>query len=380
MIRPGTVVIGDHTQGLGIVRSAAAARGDIWVVNDKRVSLARFSRFLTGYRLLPYGWLSQLDRPDVAEALVDVLLDVPVEYPSLLCGVNEDIVSFIHRHCRALRQRYAIPDVPFEAIVDKYALTTRIPEAARIRTRLCSECDLDRVEMPRRFILKGRQGNAFRRITGLKAVPLDRISAQARRDVFARMPSDQVLLQELIETDRPIASICSFSIDGQPSAIFAYEKLREHPSRFGTGTYLRSIDGAALEPLARELLERLQFTGISEIEFVFDAREQVYKVVEMNPRTWKSIHFATRCGQNLVERYLTYLAGKPLPAGARHVVDRYWVDLATDLPQVIRGAVFRPYRGRFAECTWDAKDPWPAVALWTLFPIMAIEACQRMHS
>jgi predicted ATP-grasp superfamily ATP-dependent carboligase len=378
--RPSTVVIGDHTQGLGIVRSAAAARGDIWVVNDKRVSLARFSRFLTGYRRVPAGCLSQLDRPDVAEALAQVLLELPVDYPSLLCGVNEDIGRFIYRHRRTLGRRYAIPEVPIETIIDKYALTALVPEHARIPTRLCSDCDLDRVAVPRRFILKGRQGNAFRRITGRKAVPLDRMSPQTRRDVFARMTADQILVQELVDTDRPVASICSFSVDGQPTAIFAYEKLREHPSRFGTGTYLRSIDGRTLEPIARQLLERLRFTGISEIEFVFDPRGQAYKIVEMNPRTWKSIHFATRCGQNLVERYLAFLAGRPLPPAAPHAVDRYWVDLATDLPQVIRAASFPPYRGRFAECTWDAKDPWPAVALWTLFPLMALEACQRTHS
>jgi predicted ATP-grasp superfamily ATP-dependent carboligase len=379
-MRPATVVIGDHTQGLGIVRSAAAARGEIWVVNDTRVSLARFSRHLTGYRRIPSGSLSQLDRPEIAEALVRTLLELPIDYPSLLCGVNEDIISFIHRYRRNLGAHYAVPNVPFDAIVDKYALNALVPERARIHTRLCSACDLDGIEMPERFIVKGRKGNAFRRISGCKAIPLDRMSPQLRRHVFDQISADQVLLQELIETDRPIASICSFSIDGRPSATFAYEKLREHPPRFGTGTYLRSIDGGPLEPLARELLHRLNFTGISEIEFVFDPHDRLYKIVEMNPRTWKSIHFATRCGQNLVEQYLTYLSGRSPASAAPHAIDRYWVDLATDIPQVLRRAAFPPYRGRFAECTWDAKDPWPAVALWTLFPIMALESCQRMHS
>jgi hypothetical protein len=31
------------------------------------------------------------------------------------------------------------------------------------------------------------------------------------------------------------------------------------------------------------------------------------------------------------------------------------------------------YEREFFECTWERSDPWPAVALWTLFPFMAVE-------
>ena len=120
--------------------------------------------------------LRHLGRDEVAGALVKILLELPVEYPSLLCGVNEDIISFIYRRRRLLAKRYTIPDVRFDTISDKYALNALLPEQARIDTRLCSEVDLQRVEAPHRFILKGRQGNTFRHITGRKAVRLDRVS------------------------------------------------------------------------------------------------------------------------------------------------------------------------------------------------------------
>src|SRR5947209_389172 len=108
MRKPATVVIGDHTQGLGILRSAAVAGGDLWVVNDKAISLARFSKYLSGYRRIGYGTLSQLGQAEFAETLLRVLLELPVEYPSLLLGVNDDIISFICRHAKLLKQKYAV--------------------------------------------------------------------------------------------------------------------------------------------------------------------------------------------------------------------------------------------------------------------------------
>jgi D-aspartate ligase len=366
------VVIGDHTQGLGIVRSAAAARAPVWVVNDRTIALARVSRHVSGYTRLERGMLRRLGRPDVAAALVKVLLDLPVAYPSLLFGVDDEIVGFIGRNRRLLGRTFAIPDVDFEQLCDKYVFASFVPERARIVTHLFSETDARQLD-PRRYVVKGRQGNAFRRITGRKAISLDELSDDGARQVLARIPPEQVLVQQLIESDRPVVSMCSFSVDGRLSAVFAYEKLREHPARFGTGTYLRSVAAEPLAPLAADVIRRVNFTGISEIEFILDRRTNSYKVIEMNPRTWKSVHFATRCGQNLVARYLRHLAGATDGPEVRHASGRCWVDLATDIPEMLRRLRVPRYPSGCFECTWERSDPWPALALWTLFPLIALE-------
>jgi predicted ATP-grasp superfamily ATP-dependent carboligase len=376
MFTPATVIIGNHTQGLGILRSAAAAGGKVWVVNDKSVSLTRFSKYLTGYKRIPRGTLGNLGHDDADEALLEALLELPVEYPSLLCGVDEDIVAFIDRFRRRLAHKYAIPEVRLDTIVDKYLFNALLPESLRIWTRLCSEVDIRQEREPQRYILKGRQGTAFRRITNRKAVPLARLTREKRRRLFSQLRPQDVVIQEIVGTDRPVASLCSFSISGRMSAVFAYEKLRQHPQDFGTGTFLRSITPDVLRPLAAEIVSRTGFTGISEIEFVFDRRTNTYKAVEMNPRTWKSVHFATLCGQNLVARYLMYLAnGREITnvEYARYAPNRYWTDLATDIPELIRERRLPRYpRGTF-ECTWSRSDPMPAVVLWTLLPLIGAE-------
>jgi predicted ATP-grasp superfamily ATP-dependent carboligase len=373
MRKPASVIIGDHTQGLGILRSAAVTGGDVWVVNDKGMSLTRFSKYLSHYRQIGRGTLGHLGRPEFSEVLLKALLELPVEYPSLLFGVNEDITRFIYQHAQILKCKYFIPAVRLDRIYDKYLFNLLLPESARIDTRLCSETEIGSVDRSNRFILKGRQGNAFRQLTGEKAIRLDRFTEHHRGRLFRQLSPEQVIIQEIVETDRPVSSVCSFSINGQMSGIFAYEKLRQHPNVFGTGTYLRSIRADSVEELADCLLKSLDYTGISEIEFIYDCRTGTYRVIEMNPRTWKSINFASQCGQNLVAQYLTYVATGQANRDDQYACDQDWVDLATDIPQMIRELNLRRYQRGFFECTWDRLDPWPAVALWTLFPLIALE-------
>lgn len=370
---PAAVVIGNHTQGLGIVRSAAEACDTVWAVNDGALALSRFSRRLSGYKRLPWGTLRRLDEPDSAAALLRALLDLPVGYPSVLFGVDEDVTWFIHRHREALSDRYFVPDVAQQRIYDKHAFNLLLPRAAQIETRLCSETDLAALGDPGRFILKGRHGSEFRRVTGEKALPLARLTDEQRAGLFEKIAPERVIVQEIVESDGPVVSVCAFSADGQIRGLFGYEKLRQHPDRFGTGTYLRSTDVSELLSLVEGILERLSFTGVSEIEIVRDRRTGAAKVIEMNPRTWKSIHFATRCGQNLVARYLRYALTGEAGTDMRYATDRCWADLATDVPEMLRRRRLWGYDRGFFECTWDRRDPRPALALWALFPLLVLE-------
>ena len=85
---------------------------------------------------------------------------------------------------------------------------------------------------------------------------------------------------------------------------------------------MRSISVNELMRVAEHILKTLDFTGISEIEFIHDPASDSYRVIEMNPRTWKSIHFATQCGQNLVARYLSSVANGRIESNNDYVKDR----------------------------------------------------------
>jgi predicted ATP-grasp superfamily ATP-dependent carboligase len=204
-------------------------------------------------------------------------------------------------------------------------------------------------------------------------MPLAQLSKRGPAWIFDHLPPEQAIFQRIVVSDRPVVSFCSFCVDGKVHSSFQYEKLRQHPDQFGTGTYLRSTFVDELPPVAAQVLESLNYTGISEIEFIHDPAADGYKVIEMNPRTWKSVHFATQCGPNFVDSYLTFVVsgqGRPAQDFAR---GRHWVDLATDIPQMIREKKISRLHHGFRECTWDSMDPLPALALWGLSPLIALD-------
>jgi hypothetical protein len=308
-----------------------------------------------------------------AARLREALLELPGNRPSILLGTDEDIIHFTHRHRAALEARYFIPPVQLDSIFDKFKFNELVPEAFRIETKLWNEAEANAIREPHRFLVKGRSGNAFRRATGQKAIGLDRFTPLQREQLFRSVAADQVILQSDITSSRPVLSVCSFSVRGRIVGLFGYEKLRQHPNRFGTGTYLRSVSVDDVLPVAEALLERLDFTGISEIEFIHDPATGTYRVIEMNPRTWKSVHFATQCGVNLVGQLIAHVRSETVAAKMDYLRDRYWADLATDIPQMFRERKLWGYHKNFFECVWNRTDLLPGFALWVLFPLLALE-------
>jgi predicted ATP-grasp superfamily ATP-dependent carboligase len=179
----------------------------------------------------------------------------------------------------------------------------------------------------------------------------------------------ELIIQQIIISSKPVTSVCGLSIEGRVAGFFQYEKLRQHPNQFGTGTYLKSIYNEELKNITEIILHKLKYTGIFEVEFIFDDEDKKYKAIEMNPRTWKSIGFATMCGQNLVEKYCNYVLGRQVNYSLEYKTDHYWVDIFTDIPQMFREKKLFSYsKKNLHECLWDKKDPLPFLSSFIFAP------------
>ncbi len=96
MNKPTLVILGNGTQGLGIIRSAGISEIPIIQINDKYVSAARFSKYISKYVKLDANFLSKIVLDDkYSNELCELLLNLPLAYPSILMGTNEDINQFI---------------------------------------------------------------------------------------------------------------------------------------------------------------------------------------------------------------------------------------------------------------------------------------------
>lgn len=371
--KPSIVIIGNHTQGLGIIRSAKECKMPIFVLNDLMFSSSRYSKYLSSYIKIPKGTIKNLAVNIENQNLMKILLNLPVKYPSLLMGVNEDIINYIFNNSIRLSEKYFIPQNAYNIIFDKYEFNNLLKEENKVPTYLLKDIDIDNY-FSGNYILKSRLGNKLRNLTAEKALVMNDNSELEIRQILENFNRDELIIQKIIDSKYPIMSSCAFSVEGKILGLFQYEKIRQHPNQFGTGTYLKSIFDEKIFNISKEILLKLKYTGISEIEFIVDEETNVFKAIEMNPRTWKSINFSTECGQNLVLKYANFIMEKEINSELNFHTDYYWVDLFTDIPQMFREKkIFKYSSKKMYECMWDKSDPLPFIFTILLSPFILLK-------
>ena len=374
MNKPSVIILGNGTQGLGIVRSAANSGLPIIQINDKYISAARFSRYLSKYIKLPANFLSKINNnKNIANELTNLLSNLPVSYPSTILGINEDIIEYIYDNKSTLEKKYFIPENRFDLIFDKYLFNQSLQSDNQIETHISSKDIFEKFKSAH-YILKGRKGNNFKNLAGKKAFYLKEVSQELYNNIVDALGEQNIIIQKVVEGNSPVQSVCSFSENGIVKGLFIYEKIRQHPNRFGTGTYLRSIENYEVLKIAEQLILKINYSGISEIEFILDPEDKKFKVIEMNPRTWKSINFATQCEQNIVKKYIDFSQGKEISLDNTFVTNKYWADVFADISQMIRERKLFSYKFNDTyECTWDRKDPLPFIASMLFLPLIAFK-------
>ncbi len=286
-------------------------------------------------------------------------------------GTNEDIIAYLNNNKVILKEKFFLPENNYEVIFDKYKFNQSLPIENQIETYLGTLDVFSKIGNSN-FIIKGRKGNSFKNFTGKKAFFLKDLKEDERKTIINQIGDKNLIVQKIVEGNFPVQSVCTTSENGEIKGLFIYEKLRQHPNKFGTGTYLRSIESDEVLNIAKNILNKIKYTGISEIEFILDPIDNKYKVIEMNPRTWKSINFATQCNQNIVKKYIDFVLGNKTSSDDNYIKNKYWADIFADISQMVRERKIFTYRfSEMYECTWERKDPLPFIASIFLLPFIA---------
>lgn len=111
----------------------------------------------------------------------------------------------------------------------------------------------------------------------------------------------EIILQEFIpgSDDQVYDFMCYLNKHSDPLGIFLARKLRQYPIGFGVGSLNIGEYQNDLIESALMLLKNLHYTGMAGIEFKWDARENKFKLIEVNPRTSLQGELAIGSGVNL---------------------------------------------------------------------------------
>jgi D-aspartate ligase len=125
-----------------------------------------------------------------------------------------------------------------------------------------------------------------------------------------------------------------------------------------------------VEP-GRKILGALRFHGFACTEFKLDARDGVYKLMDLNGRPNLSGLLAVRCGGNFPLMHYRHLAEGVIPARTTARRGRYWTDAFRDAgyslaycgqEQLRPSHYLAPYARRHCDAIFDRRDPGPALA------------------
>lgn len=291
----GALILGGAHGSLAIARSLGRRGIPVYVASDH--PLVRLSRYAT--RVL--AW----DGSD-AEALPR-LIDLAGRkhlHGFVVFAGGDAQVRFLAQNHAALSSIFRLTTPPWEIVkwsYDKHlvrqhaaamGIDTPVSYSARSRD------EVERLDCRFPVVLKPAVRNSINAFTLAKAWRADdRATLLARWDQAAALVGgDAVVVQELIpgngETQFSYAAIWD---RGRPVVSLVAQRLRQYPIEFGyTSTYVQTANSPRVADAGRRFLGPLGYTGIAEIEFKFDQRDDRFKILDVNTRawTWAALGFA----------------------------------------------------------------------------------------
>ncbi|MHC1703469.1 MAG: hypothetical protein AB9846_06130 [Tenuifilaceae bacterium] len=381
----GSIIIEGHVQGLSNTRALGEAEVPVFVV-DKSNCIARYSKYCTKFFYCP-DFISEEFVPFLIELAKKENLQGWTLIPS-----NDHAVYSISKHKQELANYYKIiiPEIDIiENIYDKSKLLS-LAERVNIpypKTQyFLTENDpiSDNLSFP--FITKGRNGLSFYKALGKKAI-LSNNELELRahlKQIAEKFTIERSFTQELIPfngTNKTV-SFTAFCVDGEIKTHWIGEKVREHPIRFGTATFARSIECVELLDPSQKLLHELKYTGVCEVEYLLDPRDKKYKLIEINARTWLWVGLARACGINYAVMVYNHLNGIENIYPSNYKIGMNWVNYITDTPfsliALFKGRLtikeyFSSFKGKRVDAFFSWRDIKPSIMFFVLSVYIAIK-------
>ena len=379
--KPGALIIEGHVQGLANTRLLGQA-GIPVIVIDKENCVAKYSKYCKAFYKCP-DYLS--------DDFIDFFIRLNKAFNLtnwLLLPSNDHAVYNISLHKNTLSQYYKIITEDIAVINNIYnkrkllkiAEQAGIPIPATIMPEIKNPSKVD-LRYP--ILIKGNQGLNFYKRFKHKAVIIktsDELVNIWDKELKEAKP-EEYIIQEIIPNVHKTVSVTVFAEKGNVHTYWMGVKLREHPVTFGTATCAKSMYDEEILNLSKKLIKQLNYTGVCEIEWIRDSRDNIPKLIEINARTWLWVGLAEKCGINYPMIIYNYLIHGVIPKQNEYTLGLNWINIYTDfffsLQSILKGKgnikdFYLSYR-KFTEACWDKRDPIP----FFVYALMIINFLRR---
>jgi D-aspartate ligase len=371
-LRRGAIVLGGAHGSLEIARSLGRRGIPVWLLTADN-PLASWSRYVE----------RSLSWPGPREdAATSFLIELGHRYGlngwTLFAGSDEDL-RFVAQNHAALGAVFTLTTPTWDKVrwtYDKRRMNARAAELGIARPLTCypqTRDELTELGIPFPVILKPAVRESRNALTDAKAWRVDDEPTLLERyeEAEALVGADSVMIQELIPGDGTTQfSYAAVWDRGKPVGSLVARRRRQYPIEFGfTSTFVETIALPEVEAAASRFLDSLDFSGLVEIEFKYDARDGAYKILDVNARAWTWIALGAAAGIDFPALQWRLAAGEQVaPPLARCGVRWHYFsrDLAASIHEMLMLrlsplAYLRSLRRSSASAVFAWDDPWPAV-------------------
>lgn len=384
----GAIILGGAHGSLAIARSLGRRNIPVWLVTADN-PLASLSRHVKR----SFRWPGPLD-VGALSFLIDLARRHGLKGWVLFAGGDED-VRFVAQNHAALGTVFALTTPAWDQLrwaCDKRCMNARADQLgiARPLTRyIGSHEELNPLGIAFPVILKPTFREGRNKFVDAKAWRADDEAALIARydEAKSLVGADSIMIQELV----PGGGATQFSYAavwncGKPIASLVAQRRRQYPVEFGfTSTFVETVELPQIEADACRFLASLDYSGLVEIEFKYDARDGRYKILDVNTRCWAWIALGTAAGIDFPALQWRLAAGEEIapltgPSGVR------WLYFSRDLVasgcEILTGrlsplAYLQSLRPPLAAAVFAWDDPIPALLD---LPLSAIRVATRWFS
>jgi D-aspartate ligase len=377
--RAAAVIFNSHITGLAVARSLGRRGVPVIALDRDPKGYALASKYVTAAALCPNVLADE-------EGFVRYLLNLgaTLDRPAVLYPTNDEWVLAVNRHRERLARAFIIPfsgaDI-VEPVLDKARLygTARELGIPIPRTWDLTHEDPASVaaSVPYPCIVKPTEQRSFYDVYGDKAWRIE--SPEEFRTALDRAAGHPLVAQEIVGqglTD--FYSVCSYiGNDGEAHGVFVGRKLEQYPPDFGTGCLVAAEGPEAIAERGVQILKAFGYRGISEVEFIYDARDGEHKLLDVNTRVWKWIGLPIAAGVDLP--WLAYAdatgapeVAPPARTGLTWTYAKDYIALrlagkgaetAAYLPEEAWAALFAGETDAVIDAVLDPDDPTPAARM-----------------
>jgi D-aspartate ligase len=326
---------GSPANTLGVVRAFGRRNIPVVYLDSKPGSFVRYSKYIT-------TWLKSRNPRESEREYVNVLLDFGrrTNGRMMIVPTGDGDVLALAKYRNELEQFYSLPVSSLEKtekLVNKkefyrWLVRRNTPHPKIHFPEEIDELKVIGLSVPFPYIIKPAYSHAFQEEFGQKCFfigsvgDLDHAIRRLRRE-----HSPEVIIQEIIPGDETYAFYTYLDRNSKPLGVCGWDKIRQWPVDFGSGSFCISKWRPDLIKQCVELLQTIRYHGFAEPELKRDPRVGQYKLIEINARTTLQNRLPASCGTDI--EYVAYLDGlgrhEPRLVRCRQGVS--WVDDFSDL-------------------------------------------------